>query len=56
LIARNDVYAAVNELPHIITYGELPVVVYQQSDCGERHGNFIAASYRAILKKPEWRK
>lgn len=35
---------------------ELPVVVYQQSECGRRHGNFISASYRAILRRPEWRK
>jgi hypothetical protein len=34
----------------------LPVVVYQQSECGRQHGNFIAASYRAILRRPEWRK
>jgi hypothetical protein len=31
-------------------------VVYQQSECGQYHGNFIPASYRAILGKPQWRK
>jgi hypothetical protein len=56
LIALNNSYAALNLLPHVTTYGELPVVVYQQSECGRRHGNFIPASYRAILRRPQWRK
>jgi len=56
LIARNNSYAVLNLLPHVTSYGELPVVVYQQSECGRHHGNFIAASYRAILRRPEWRK
>jgi hypothetical protein len=56
LIARNSSYASLNLLPHVTSYGELPVVVYQQSECGRHHGNFIAASYRAILRRPEWRK
>jgi Restriction Endonuclease associating with ARP len=55
LIARNSSYASLNLLPHVTSYGELPVVVYQQSECGRHHGNFIAASYRAILRRPEWR-
>jgi hypothetical protein len=54
LIARNSSYAALNLLPHVLSYGELPVVVYQQSECGRRHGNFISASYKAILSKPQW--
>jgi hypothetical protein len=56
LIARNSSYASLNLLPHVTSYGELPVVVYQQSECGRRHGNFIAASYRGILRRPEWKK
>ena len=56
LIARNRLYATLNALPHVISYGELAVVVYQQSECGQYHGNFIPASYRAILGKPQWRK
>jgi hypothetical protein len=46
LIARNGSYAALNRLPHVISYGERPVVVYQRSECVQHHGNFIAASYR----------
>lgn len=56
LIARNRSYATLNALPHVISYGEQPVVVYQPSECGQYHGNFIPASYRAILGKPQWRK
>ena len=56
LIARNSSYASLNLLPHVTSYGDLPVVVYQQSQCGRHHGNFISASYRAILRRPEWRR
>jgi hypothetical protein len=56
LVARNRSYASLNLLPHVTSYGELPVVVYQQSECGRHHGNFISASYRAILRRPQWRR
>src|SRR5215470_8436645 len=56
LIARNASYATLNQLPHVNSYGELPVVVYQQSECGRYHGNFISASYKEILRRPQWRK
>ncbi len=56
LIARNSAYATSNCLPHVTSYGEQPVVVYQESECGRHHGNFISPSYRAILKKPQWRR
>jgi hypothetical protein len=56
LIARNTSYAALKLLPHVTSYGDLPVVVYQQSECGCDHGNFISTSYKAILKRPQWRK
>jgi len=56
LIARNAIYAVDKRLPHVTSYGELPVVVYQPSECGRHHGNFISASYRAILRTPQWRK
>src|SRR5260370_31408 len=53
LIARNSSYASLNLLPHVSSYGELPVVVYQRSECGRHHGNFISASYRAILRRTQ---
>jgi hypothetical protein len=56
VIARNNSYASLNLLPHVTSYGDLPVVVYQQSQCGRHHGNFISASYRAILRKPQWQR
>src|SRR5260370_30004912 len=56
IAARNSSYAALNQLPHVTSYGDLPVVVYQQSESGQHHGNFMSASYRAILKRPEWRR
>jgi hypothetical protein len=56
LIALNIAYATLHFLPHVTSYGELPVFVYQQSECGRHHGNFISASYRAILRRPQWRK
>jgi hypothetical protein len=54
LSARNASYARLARLPHVMSYGHMPVVVYRQSHCGRSHGNFIAASYRAILQRPEW--
>jgi hypothetical protein len=56
LSARNASYAMLGRLPHAMSFGHTPVVVYRESDCGRYHGNFIAASYRAILKRPEWRR
>jgi hypothetical protein len=56
LSARNASYATLERLPHAISYGRMPVVVYRQSECGRYHGNFIAPSYRGILKRPEWRR
>src|SRR6266700_4256642 len=56
LSAANAAYATREQTPHATTYGETPVVVYHRSDCGRYHGNFISPSYRAILKRPEWRR
>jgi hypothetical protein len=56
LCARNVSYAAHEQVPHVTSYGEVPVVVYQASPCGKKHGNFISASYRAVLKRSEWGK
>lgn len=56
LSVRNSSYAERARLPYALSYGQLPVVVYRQSDCGRYHGNFLPASYRRILKKPAWRR
>jgi hypothetical protein len=47
-------FAEANCLPHSLSYGEMPVVCFAPED--KRHGNFIAASYKAILSNPEWRR
>jgi hypothetical protein len=54
LTARNTHYAAAEQLPYVTSRGEVPVIVYRQSECGRYHGNFMPASYRAILKRPDW--
>ena len=54
LCARNASYAALHQLSHLTSYGEVPVVVYQPSPCGTQHGNFIQASYRALQCRPQW--
>jgi hypothetical protein len=56
LNARNASYAALEQVPYVPSYGEMPVVVYQPSPCGKKHGNFISASYRALTRRTEWRK
>src|SRR5437870_8618129 len=56
LAARNHAFATMYKLPHGTGYGEIPGVLYRPSECGQRHGNFVQASYRAILKKPECRR
>jgi Restriction Endonuclease associating with ARP len=56
LSSRNVAYARLRALPHVCSYGELPVVVYEPCADGESHGNFLDASYRAILGNPEWKR
>ncbi|MGE5724577.1 MAG: PGN_0703 family putative restriction endonuclease [Acidobacteriota bacterium] len=46
-------YAQVRRLAHQLSYGGVPAVVFEASGDGQ-HGNFLPASYRAILKNPEW--
>jgi restriction endonuclease-like protein len=53
LCARNATYAASQNLPHVTSCGEPPVIVYQPAVCWRKHGNFISPSYRAILRRPE---
>lgn len=48
-------YAQAHGLAHHLSYGEMPAVVFEAGESGE-HGNFLPASYRAILRNPEWRR
>jgi len=54
LCARNATFAVSNQLAHVPSYGAVPVTVYAPDADGLRHGNFYPASYRALLKRPEW--
>ena len=56
LSQRNSAYASSRGLAHVCSYGEIPAVVYEPCSDGRRHGNFLDASYRAILKDREWKK
>ena len=38
---------------HEVTFGSVPSVVYA-GDGGTAHGNFVPASYRRIVGRPEW--
>ena len=56
LSARNASYAAQRDIPHVISYGQVPTIVYHSFAVGEQHGNFIPASYRGLLRRPQWRR
>ncbi|HXZ80115.1 MAG TPA: hypothetical protein VEG30_09315 [Terriglobales bacterium] len=53
---RNQEYAQVHRLPHQLSYGAEPTVAYEPSADALRHGNFLDASYAAILAKPDWKR
>jgi hypothetical protein len=52
---RNQKYAAAHQLPHMLSYGEQPVVCFEPYADGTRHGNFLPQTYRAILNRENWR-
>src|SRR5215469_14370027 len=56
LCARNAAFARQSKLNHVESYGEMPVIVYAPEADGRHHGNFMAASYREILKRVQWSK
>jgi len=56
LAARNAGYARRLGLAHEVSRGSGRVVVYRPGADGATHGNFLPASYAAILANPEWRK
>ena len=51
---RNIAFAAKHGLAHQLSYGEAPVVCYEPCDNG--HGNFLRATYAAILENDAWAK
>jgi len=56
LSVRNAAYAKARGLTHVCSFGEQSVIVYPPHSSDERHGNFIEASYAAILAQNEWRR
>ncbi len=56
LSVRNQKYAAAHALPHTLSYGEQPVVCFEPYEDDSHHGNFLPATYAAILKNDNWRR
>ena len=56
LSIRNREYARRFGLACRESHGGTPVVCYMGSEENAEHGNFLPASYRAILKNDRWRK
>lgn len=56
LSIRNREYARRLGLDCRESHGGTPVVCYMGSEENAEHGNFLPASYRAILKNDKWRK
>ena len=56
LSIRNRDYARRFGLDCRESHGGTPVVCYMGSEENAEHGNFLPASYRAILKNDRWRK
>ncbi|MFB3815051.1 MAG: hypothetical protein ACE14L_13160 [Terriglobales bacterium] len=54
----NQRYAQHNRLPHCLSYGEAPTVAFEpfEADSAPCHGNFLPATYAAILADPKWRR
>jgi hypothetical protein len=52
---RAQRYARRHGLPHCLSYGQSPTVCFECED-NDLHGNFLPATYRAILRNPNWRR
>ena len=55
LCQRNAAYARAHDLPHVESYGEMATIVYEPFAETTRHGNFLDSSYRAILRRQDWK-
>lgn len=56
LCARNLEYARKHELAHQVSIGAAQVICYEAAEDIGQHGNFLPATYRAILKNDNWRR
>jgi hypothetical protein len=55
LSQRAEEYAQKHGLPHCLSHGQSPTVCFEPYG-DSRHGNFLPATYRAILRNPNWRR
>jgi hypothetical protein len=56
LADRAQKYAQVKSLPHCLSCGQNPIVCFSPSENNSQHGNFLSASYKAIVANAAWRK
>jgi hypothetical protein len=56
LIDRAQQYARALGLPHALSYGQSQTVCFERYDNDLQHGNFLPATYKTILKNPNWRR
>ena len=54
IIERSRQYAHSLGLTPKLSYGELPTVMFEPDPDRQCHGNFCDASYKEILRSPEW--
>jgi len=47
-------YAERNNIPYYLSLGQSPTVMFEPYEGGLLHGNFLPASYKAILDNPLW--
>jgi hypothetical protein len=52
---RAQQYAREHGLPHSLSYGSSPTVCFETYQ-DSLHGNFLPATYKAILRNPNWRR
>jgi hypothetical protein len=55
LVDRAVKYAKSQALDHCLGYEEAPVVCFAPAHDHSQHGNFLPASYKAIVSNPAWR-
>ena len=53
---RAQLYARAHGLDHSLSYGQTPTVCFECYENDLRHGNFLPATYKAILRNPNWRR
>jgi Restriction Endonuclease associating with ARP len=54
LSQRAEQYAEKHALHHFLSCGRSPTICFEPE--GDSHGNFVPATYKAILRNPNWRR